>query len=570
MKLRGIDVTIAEVPSAHIRFDAIEVSLGWSSKKVALLGGVVSAVGPRDVVVHQAESWQKRYLARGTAGAEPSTANKTEARISRLAFFLAGPPRLSHGGGQRERRQLRATRRQDRRLRCRGLDLGRARLPVGAGGAHHPRQATRRRLPRRRALCTFARRVLDFVPVTRGGSSRAEEPPLDAPQPSAPPSRAASQSAVAARAMLVKGASLLDATLEQGAKVELDSLHAKILRGRDTLNLGPGSLVIRRDTGNMLVELAPRAQTEREEQALTFALRIPLAESGGEIVADVKGGPLFLSTLGIRDGDFGLFDVAKTALSTRSHLVFSADGKQLRVDGDGRLHNLSLRSDSLSDEPIAGLELAFRLRGDVALDGSSIVVEEGEADLGEIRVLAHGRYDRGADGYRVRADLEMPLTACQSMLDSAPKGLVPRIAGMRMAGSFAIKGHARFDTAKLDRDYDVAWDTANTCRVTEAPAEIDVSRFAQAVPAFGDRPRGRACRDRERPGDGRLGPFRRHLALHGDRRADHRRRRLSPAPRLRQGGDPQLDPREPPQEDASSAARARSACSSRRTSTSTA
>jgi len=227
----------------------------------------------------------------------------------------------------------------------------------------------------------------------------------------------------------------------------------------------------------MLVELVPRAQADKDEQALTFSLSVPLTEAEGEILADVKGGPLFLSTLGLKDGDLGLFDVTKTSLTTRSHLVLSAEGKELHVDGDGRLHNLSVRSDALSDEPIAGLELAFRLRADVSLDGTSARVEEGEADLGAIRFLTHGRYDRVGEAHRLKADFEVPLTACQSMLDAAPKGLVPRVVGMRMAGSFAIKGKARFDTAHLDRDYDISWDTSNTCRITEAPPEIDVARF---------------------------------------------------------------------------------------------
>jgi membrane peptidoglycan carboxypeptidase len=63
------------------------------------------------------------------------------------------------------------------------------------------------------------------------------------------------------------------------------------------------------------------------------------------------------------------------------------------------------------------------------------------------------------------------------MLDSIPHGLIPKLAGMRMAGSFALKGSVRFDTARLDRDYNLTWDISNTCRVTEALPEIDIARW---------------------------------------------------------------------------------------------
>jgi membrane peptidoglycan carboxypeptidase len=74
----------------------------------------------------------------------------------------------------------------------------------------------------------------------------------------------------------------------------------------------------------------------------------------------------------------------------------------------------------------------------------------------------------------------MPLTACQSMMDSAPIGLVPKLKGMRFAGSFAVKGSARFDTANLDRTFKVDWDVTNSCRVTEAPPDINVERLRHA------------------------------------------------------------------------------------------
>ncbi|UQA59260.1 biosynthetic peptidoglycan transglycosylase [Polyangium aurulentum] len=478
VELHGIEVSVSELPSTQVHFDAIEVSLGLGGTKVALRGGNVSAIGPRETVIREAERWRERHLAaRSPSPTQEEPQSRTEAELVGLRVSWQ----------DRKDAPTEAVRasdvnfaRQDGKV---GISAEEATITVGpasvtAAGGHltlvkHHDGGYR--------VAALSARSLDATLTLPAPLEEAKDAGQAAGASMAPPARdneaQAPSGVTGAREKILKGAHVIDTVLEQGAIVQLDSLHAKIQRGRESLNLGPGSLLVRRAEGQMLVELTPGAHAEKSEQALTFRLLVPLQDPRGEIVADVKGGPIWLSTLGIRDGDLGLFDVAKTSLVTRSHLVLSPDGKRLRIDGDGRVRNLSLRSDALSDEPVAGLELAFKLRGDVMLDGSALNVEEGEVDLGAIRLLGHGKYERHAEGRRVRAELELPLTACQAMLDAAPRGLVPRLAGMHMAGSFAIKGSARFDTAHLDRDYHFAWDTSNTCRVTEAPPEIDVARW---------------------------------------------------------------------------------------------
>src|SRR4029078_7758572 len=117
------------------------------------------------------------------------------------------------------------------------------------------------------------------------------------------------------------------------------------------------------------------------QQALTFRLSLPVgerAEAGdkNEIEADVRGGPIWLSTLGVRDGDFGLFDVARASLVTRSHVVLSADGREVRAEGEGNAQNLAIRSAALSEEPIEGLDVSWRAKAELALDGSRLKVDE--------------------------------------------------------------------------------------------------------------------------------------------------------------------------------------------------
>ena len=344
------------------------------------------------------------------------------------------------------------------------------------------------------------------------------------------------------RSALVGAARALDLALDPSASVRLAGVHARIHRGGDVLNLGPGTLEVARADGSLVVQLSPELRASDKspaapapvplgsarapgappahpahpahEEALTFRLAVPLGEAAQEIVADVQGGPIWLSSIGVHEGDFGLFDVGLTSLSTRSHLVLSADGRTLRVDGEGKLHALSLRSAALSDEPVAGLELAFGLKGELDLDGSRARIAEAELDLGAIRLILKGDYDRikaispnAEDAYRFRGTFDLPLTACQSMLDSTPKGLVPKLSGMRMAGSFAVRGRADVDTARLDQGFHLDWDAGNSCRIVEAPHAVSIERFRAPFRHTAYDAQGRAVEVETGPGTADWVPF---------------------------------------------------------------
>ncbi|MBK9261699.1 MAG: transglycosylase domain-containing protein [Polyangiaceae bacterium] len=503
VKLHGVDVAVADIPSSVVHFESIDIAVGWSGKKVALQGGTVSAVGSREVVLHEVEQWQTRYLRTASSKSEPSTRSHTEAEIVGL--------RLSwQNTRDNPTEAVNAVdvnfARQDGKV---GLSAKEATITVGplsvsAEGGHitlvkHAEGGYR--------VAALSARALDAA-LTLPGPLDDARLPAHAPA-STEPAEHVPRAWTTARATLVRGAHVLDAALEQGANIKLDSLHAKVSRGRESLNLGPGSLAVRRDSGRMLIELSPHARDKDDAQALTFSLSVPLTDAAAEIVADVQGGPIFLSALGIREGDFGLIDVTKTSLTTRSHVVLSADGKELRIDGQGRAQNLSFQSRSLSDDPITGLDVAFRLKGQMMLDGSSLRVDDGEVDVGATRLSVRGTYQRSASGggHRVRAEFEVPLTACQSMLEAAPKALVPHLVGMRMAGSFALKGHARFDTARIDHDYDVAWDLSNTCRIAEAPAGIDAARFRKPFRRWVVGPAGERVEVESGPGTAGWVPF---------------------------------------------------------------
>ncbi|MGK4005925.1 biosynthetic peptidoglycan transglycosylase [Sorangium sp. So ce1036] len=492
---------------------------------------MVSAVGPREVILRELETWRAGQAAGRPGAAAGGGGGSTELDGLKLVWndresapkesLSAIGVSLSRAGGRTSIAAQQAM-----------LSLGRAAFSVRDGRLVLVRELARYQVHELSAAAVDAEVTLPEL------AARPQASPELAGRPQAPPEqgggtrtaqvtqvkRAAegddSANTRPNRGALVREALLhaargIDLTLGKGAKVEVAGVTARLKRGTDTLNLGPGSLAVRREAGSLVVELSPGEAAiagvgADAQQALTFRLRVPLndaQETPQEIVADVQGGPIWLSTLGVHEGDLGLFDVARTSIVSRARVVLSADGQTLGVDGEGRLKNLSLRSAALADEPIAGLDLAWRAKAHGKLDGSRLVAEDAEIDLGSMRLIARGEYEHSAASHRVRGSFEVPLTACQSLLDSVPRGVVAKLHGMRLAGSFGIKGKLRFDTASLDRTFSLDWGVSNTCRVAEMPRELSADQFKRAFRRLVYGPGGQRVEIESGPGTAEWVPY---------------------------------------------------------------
>lgn len=292
-------------------------------------------------------------------------------------------------------------------------------------------------------------------------------------------------------ALLLLGENL-ERSLSPDFVVELRGARAAFEVGGEHLELGPGTFTLRRGQGHLVYDLAPSAVgTEPpREPPLTFRLSVPRSGSAGAtadpIVAELRGGPVSLAHLGLQDGALGLVAPAKASLTSDVRLEVAATGETVSVDGSGKLHRLALRHPRLSTEPIEGLDLAWRGKFAVRLDGTSLDFREVEIDLGKLRWLAEGSVRHREPllpdvpllrGLALDVRFEVPLTNCQDAFDSLPRGLAPRLVGTRLAGSLAAKGHARFDTANLARTYDVQWDGVLGCRFLEVPESVRVDVF---------------------------------------------------------------------------------------------
>ena len=185
-----------------------------------------------------------------------------------------------------------------------------------------------------------------------------------------------------------------------------------------------------------------------------------------------------LASLGIQENDFGLIDVGKAKLEAQSKVTLSADAQSVSFQGDGHLNSLSLVHRALAEEPVHGLDLAFRGVGFAALDGSLFRVDEGKIELGAIQFEAFGALVHTPDYVKIDARANVPASDCQKMFESLPSALVPKLTGMKMTGSFSLSSRFALDTRHPD-DMQIDWSLKNRCHITSAPPEIDVARFTR-------------------------------------------------------------------------------------------
>ncbi len=299
-------------------------------------------------------------------------------------------------------------------------------------------------------------------------SGRSEANPKSAPGET----QDASARAERLRALRSLVLPLLRDGLEPGASLTLNGVAARVERAGETLSFGPSRLLLSRDEQTLRIALSP-STTEAGSTPLSLSLELPLSPAPVHLLA--KGGPVSLSSLGMRPGQLGLRDVNQATLAADGSLSLSEDFETLALDGKLALHGLTLQRAELSSQPVGPWSVEVALKAQARLDASELRVLSSEAHVGEVRAELSGVLNNGAQRH-IEGRLRVPLSGCQSVLDAMPNGLVPLVKNMKLAGSFGVDLQVRYDQAKPE-DTRVALTVQNECRVREVPSELDPHRF---------------------------------------------------------------------------------------------
>ncbi len=268
----------------------------------------------------------------------------------------------------------------------------------------------------------------------------------------------------------------LDALLARmghGLELKVDELTLDLRSGR----LGPWIARVVLGADALTLEMQPAAKDGRKP----LELHALVPRGPGKWSAELRAGPASLAEIGVAEGNFGLTAVDKTTVVARGALELDPELKTVAADGTIQIGNVALQHAGLSDLPITGIEASIKGVLTSGGDFSAWSLTGGRVELGKGRVEVEGTYERvldttGKQVPKLAMAWSIPTSSCGEVLASMPKGLLPRLEGLEMSGTFAAHGRVAFD-ARAPEKTDVDFGLDQHCRVNKAPVGLSMARF---------------------------------------------------------------------------------------------
>jgi hypothetical protein len=269
----------------------------------------------------------------------------------------------------------------------------------------------------------------------------------------------------------------------EDASVEIGGLTVKLDVGGEPMAFGPGKLTLTRTGERVRLGFASAdTRADASHEALRgqtpISIDADLPVGRGEISARLAGGPVSLAALGVEEGTKGLTDLAHGTVAGKGQITLSDAADALTFDGSLSLKGISLKQPRLALETLRGIDFTVSAHG-LLDDRGRLRVDDGQVDMGALHVRTHGTLEETTDHFAVALALDVAPAACQSLIDSAPQGLLPLVRSARMTGTFASSLSLAFDTRTIDKlalDYRVG----DECRMVEVPRELARERFEGA------------------------------------------------------------------------------------------
>jgi hypothetical protein len=269
------------------------------------------------------------------------------------------------------------------------------------------------------------------------------------------------------------GAAIERATADH-FRASIAALSVELRRGADSLRIGPSRFALGRDERRLSVDVSPNGGGAGAGTPLTLHVNAPLPS--GELELDLSGGPVRLSTLGVREGDFGLQGVHDARIEADAHVKLGGSAGRVVIASKGSLENLRLLRPALAPHELSGIRLGWRFDGDVNADLSSVHIQSAEVSLGNVRLELGGDASARAGELKLAIVAEVPLASCSDLLAAMPRGMVPLLEGVRMEGTFAAKAKVNYDRLHPEAA-DVVLEVNNQCRIAEFTPAISPARF---------------------------------------------------------------------------------------------
>lgn len=493
--LKDVEVRAEGVDGVAARLDEVRVNLtaGLSVRDVSARGGTVRVDGEPEDVVERLKAFRKS----GGGGGERA-GHRTPIAVEDVALAWRLP-----SGGELTGSGLAFARTADGEVRAScsrfAAAHGASSVEVGDGRVELDRDGGLARADVR-SLVLAHTSPRAAKPVASAAASADETPPplptpvtaakgvkakvagkAAAPPPAPPP---ANEEPIlplpdlhALRARIAAVTASLGPRLPEGSKVTIGGLAVKIDVGGEPVAFGPGPFSLERQ-GDVVRLAFTSEKGEGGAAGTPLSIDAELPMRAGDVTARLSGGPVSLPLLGVKEGTKGLFDVARGSVSGKGQLVLAAAGDALTFDGRIALRSISIKQPRLAPEPLRGVEFSVGARG-VLDDVGRLRIDDAELEMGALHVKTHGTLEETRDHFAAALSLDVAPAACQSLLTSAPRGLLPTIEGARMTGTFGATGRIAFDSRTIDKLV-LEYDIDDRCKMAEVPRDLSRERFEAA------------------------------------------------------------------------------------------
>lgn len=283
----------------------------------------------------------------------------------------------------------------------------------------------------------------------------------------------------ALRARIAAMTASLGGRVPDGTKIDIGGLSVKLDVGGEPFAFGPGPFALERRGDRIHLAFTSEQKDAKAKDATTgtpLSLDADLPLGVGDVTARLSGGPVSLAMLGVKEGTRGLSDVQRGTVSGKGQLVLAAAGDALTFDGKIALKSIAIHRPKVSADPLKNLELAVAARGNLD-DLGRLRIDHAELDMGALHVRTHGNIEETREHFAASLAVDVSPAACQALLDSTPRGLLPIMQNVRMSGTFGAEGRVVFDSRMVDK-LTLEYTIDDRCKVVEVPRELSKDRFA--------------------------------------------------------------------------------------------
>jgi hypothetical protein len=134
---------------------------------------------------------------------------------------------------------------------------------------------------------------------------------------------------------------------------------------------------------------------------------------------------------------------------TNLNLVYSHENRDARMEGRFAIQGFTLHDTRIAPDPMKDMSIALTGALSMGMERSQLVLEDGAFRLGKVTAAVHGTVDSYDEAPNIALQVTVDETPCQSLVESLPDALIPRLDGLRLAGTFGWDFSGSLDTADM-------------------------------------------------------------------------------------------------------------------------